>query len=231
MTSESIFHTKNLVAIIPLIYAASICIAVVNLLGYYQYFDAIWILKEFSVSYILIYSAGFFFAIITGFYFAYQIYRIRLLNQKEFSFKDLIIKSTYIILIILFLIGVLFYIDKINSEIIVFFSLYTLVFIANYTYLAIHDKSYVDGNFRSQIKIQMAIFMFVVCLTSGYYNAKLKFYLEEFYTVNLKNNSEKFHLLETIGDKAIIFTLDSSPPKKMKYKIVDISDLELIYKD
>jgi hypothetical protein len=231
MNSDSLLTPNSLVSIISLIYAVSICIAVVNLLGYYQYFDAIWILKEFSLSYILIYSTSFFFAILGSAFSAYQFYKIRTINHPKVSIKDILIKSSSCILFFLILIITLFYFSKINADSIIFFILYGIGFILTYIYLFICDQSHIEIHINAQIKISMAFLMFSIILTSGYCSAALKFHLGEFYTVDIVSNSEKFYLLEATGDKAIIFTLDSSPPKKMKYKIINTSDIKLIYKD
>lgn len=205
---------KTILELIPILYAVFSCLSILYFIGYYNYFDALWLIKDLSIPTILIYTTFQMLGSLYGILFAI----ISMVNQTEVTLTSLIIKIIIVMAIVCALFSLKLYFLQVPTQVVIFLILVLLNFLFTYTVIYIKNKP--ETSFKIINAFQLCLGISVIYFACGTADSAFKVKSKEFYQVN----DSTFYMLEKQNDHIIAFRKNPNTDK-FEYKIIKNDDV------
>lgn len=213
---------KIILELIPILYAVFSCLSILYFIGYYNYFDALWLIKDLSIPTLLIYTTFQMIGFIFGLFLAIQFFHLRKLMEKKYTFTTVSI-STLIVWFVSFLLYLVStFLNLITADSITFLLLYCAAFPLASLFLLNLSQPLISFKYMHNF-----ILVGLIGLTyyaSGYFNANCKIQMHSFYMISTTNSIKNFYMLEKQNDHIIAFR-KSPTTDKFEYKIIKNDDV------
>ncbi|MFV5490314.1 hypothetical protein [Acinetobacter sp. ASP199] len=218
---------KTLLGNLPIIYAIFSGLSVLYFVGYYTKFDALWLLKDLSISTLIIYTSYQMIGFTFGALLAIQNIHGRMIVKKSISITTLLFSTSVIFGISAIIVGISYWLNLINPQVIVFIILYCLAYILSYSfYLALKMH---DDFFKRITLVQIVLLTGISYYLCGTFNAVLKIKTNDFYQIYTNNNFDGFYMLEKQNEHVIAFK-ENKDTNKLEFKILKTEEVNLLRK-
>lgn len=223
------FELKNILEILPLLYAVFSSLSILYFIGYYIHLDALWLLKDISISDLIISTSYQMIGFIFGAIFAIQsCYNKQFLDKKEINFITLISKFLLLVTVIVIILLSMYFFSTLKAQVAIFSVLYLFGFILTYIFL-INQNTQINF-FKKLFTAQIILGIGIAYYCCGSLHAYLKIELNDFYQIVDNKNKSEFYMLEKQNDQIVAFRKNPNT-ETFEFKFMKLDDVKLLKKD